>query len=195
MASCMVLAPAEVIKQNAQMIRASSGGSSSRGASTSLQALRQLGGPGAPRRLFTGYTALVARNLPFTALQFPMFEHIRTRLWESRPGAPGDAGLLETGVISGVSAGSAGALAAWITTPTDVVKTRMMLSAGDGRRPGAWAVSRQVYDQQGIRGFFRGALLRSGWTLLGSGLYLGTYNVAKVWLKRRKPGIQDEPGL
>ena len=84
MASCLVLAPAEVIKQNAQMLQKESHGAAKSGSSTSLQAFRQLAGDGASRRLFTGYTALVARNLPFTALQFPIFEHVRATYWGSR---------------------------------------------------------------------------------------------------------------
>lgn len=207
MTSCLVLAPAEVVKQNAQMIRDAAGEKHVRG-STSLQALRQLGGSGAPKRLFTGYTALVARNLPFTALQFPMFEHMRATLWERRGGEPDvdDKSLLETGLICGGSAGSAGALAAFITTPSDVVKTRMMLSAGKAageplsdedkrRRKGAWTVTKTVYQERGVRGFFRGGLFRSAWTALGSGLYLGTYGTAKVWLKRRKPDMDDSVEL
>ncbi|CAG9990197.1 unnamed protein product [Clonostachys byssicola] len=209
MASCLVIAPAEVIKQNAQMLNASNKPSSS--SSTSIQAFRMLGkGKGSARRLFTGYTALVARNLPFTALQFPMFEHLRARLWASRGGdkqtSRKEQQLLETGMISGASAGSAGAVAAYITTPSDVVKTRMMLSAGERRgddslqgekkaKLGAWAVTRLVYKERGIRGFFRGGLFRAGWTALGSGLYLGTYDVAKLWLNRRRVSKSDSAGL
>lgn len=132
MASCLILAPAEVIKQNAQMLQNDSRGSSKPGSSTSLQAFRQLAGDGASRRLFTGYTALVARNLPFTALQFPIFEHVRSTYWTSRGPGTSDPGLIETGLVTGLSAGSAGSVAAFITTPSDVVKTRMMLSAGLG---------------------------------------------------------------
>lgn len=40
--------------------------------------------------------------------------------------------LLESGCITAVSAGSAGAIAAVVTTPVDVVKTRIMLSAAEG---------------------------------------------------------------
>lgn len=200
MASCLVLAPAEVIKQNAQMLRASGSGSSS-GGSTSMQAFRHLTSSGATRRLFTGYTALVARNLPFTALQFPAFEHIRSRLQASasvkRPEGQ-EASLSETGFISASAAASAGAFAAFITTPSDVVKTRMMVTAGDGekvKKNGAWSVTQDVFRERGLRGFFRGALFRSAWTALGSGLYLGTYDVAKVYLKRKKPEIDDSIGL
>lgn len=265
LASCLVLTPAEVIKQNAQMIR--SGGSPSTASpagggwrnSTSIQALRMIshsgGLSGAAHRLLTGYTALAARNLPFTALQFPMFEGMRRRLWEWRDARSNAAltvkdgsggvgggerraesgaltrGMLETGYISGASAAVSGAIAAGVTAPTDVVKTRMMLFAGEeraakdrlheqqkkeagGKTTAAAAaaaagkqgedrhdtqkrlesaarrqqlsgmqVAKLVYQERGVKGLFRGGLLRAGWTALGSGLYLGTYEVAKVWLK------------
>jgi hypothetical protein len=63
----------------------------------------------------------------------------------------------------------------------------------EGKRPkkGAWMVSKEVYQERGVRGFFRGAALRSGWTMIGSGLYLGSYEMAKVWLRRGKPDAED----
>ncbi|GAO18503.1 hypothetical protein UVI_02054460 [Ustilaginoidea virens] len=211
MASCLVLAPAEVVKQNAQMMHgARHVRDKAAGASTSLRAFRQLAAKDAPRKLLTGYTALVARNLPFTALQFPIFEHVRRRAWawerrklHGRKDRP--AGVLETGLVAGGSAAVAGAVAALITTPSDVVKTRMMLMAGSGgvgapgrnasghdADLGAWSVSRRVYQERGIRGFFRGGLFRSGWTALGSSLYLGTYDAAKLWLRRRKKSLERD---
>ena len=228
-ASCLVLTPAEVVKQNAQMIRRqqglpsspSGGGGGVRG-STSLEALRQLAagtGAGTGRRLLSGYTALVARNLPFTAIQFPMFEALRARLWQSRRGASGPggsgegnrAGLLETGVVTGVSAGLAGSFAAVVTTPMDVVKTRMMLyspsssseaassvGAGDATRTdqprsrSGLAVARQVIVENGIVGLFRGSIIRAVWTAVGSGLYLGMYELSRIWLTRRREGGDDD---
>ncbi|KAI1810408.1 mitochondrial carrier domain-containing protein [Poronia punctata] len=213
-ASCLVLTPAEVIKQNAQMLqshgsRDTGGSNPAPSKSTSLQALRQLGGTGAGPRLLSGYTALVARNLPFTAIQFPIFESLREWIWARRPrvgDGDGARSLLETGIVTGTSAGLAGSFAAFITTPMDVVKTRMMLSAGsrdesdakqaskDGmeksrgtnRSRGGLVVAREVIAQRGIAGLFRGAALRSVWTTVGSGLYLGMYEVAKTWLARGK---------
>ncbi|KAH7326324.1 mitochondrial carrier domain-containing protein [Stachybotrys elegans] len=194
MASCLVLAPAEVIKQNAQMLRED--GTSTKG-STSLKAFRHMTGHGAAKRLFTGYTALVARNLPFTAIQFPVFEHVRAGLRQSDGQAQS---LPRTFSVSAFSAATAGSFAAFITTPSDVVKTRMMLSAGGNgsgksekqsrnqNSKGAWSVAKDVWKERGLKGFFRGGLFRSAWTALGSGLYLGTYDVAKVWLERRKSG-------
>ncbi|KAK7741872.1 hypothetical protein SLS53_004939 [Cytospora paraplurivora] len=258
LASCLVLTPAEVIKQNAQMIRA--GGGPSRtgpGAgwrnSTSVQALKMItnsgGFAGAAHRLLTGYTALAARNLPFTALQFPIFEGMRRRLWERQDAQQSAAltvkdgsggvgggerkvesaalarGLLQTGYINGASAAVSGAFAAAVTTPTDVVKTRMMLFAGEyeqqkrefGEKTAAAGsrgheghdtqrrlesaarrqqlnglqVAKLVYQERGVKGLFRGGLLRAGWTAVGSGLYLGTYEVAKVWLKGTSEGDEN----
>ena len=143
-----------------------------------------------------------------------IFEHVRATYWKSRAPGTSEPGLIETGLATGLSAGSAGSIAAFITTPSDVVKTRMMLSAGsqnenptqgqsevaakmEGKQPkkGAWTVSKEVYQERGVRGFFRGAALRSGWTMLGSGLYLGSYEMAKVWLRRRKADVEDDGPL
>ncbi|CAK7274898.1 hypothetical protein SEPCBS57363_006400 [Sporothrix epigloea] len=217
LASCVVLTPAEVIKQNAQMIRTGAGkaGKTGKGlssTSTSLQALRMLthaeGGP--VRRLLSGYTALAARNLPFTAIQFPMFESLRARTrkwWSSREGNSTGNPLVVVGAINGLSAGTSGSIAAIITTPTDVVKTRMMLGADmdrkranengaeyQYRRPSALQLARIIYQEHGVRGLFRGGAFRAGWTFIGSGLYLGTYEVAKAWL-RGDNGEGDEQGM
>ncbi|KAK8029826.1 S-adenosylmethionine mitochondrial carrier protein [Apiospora rasikravindrae] len=199
MASCVVLTPAEVIKQNAQMVQRQQGAPGIVG-SSSVKALRQLaGGAGAGRKLLSGYTAMVARNLPFTAIQFPIFEHVR--------GAHVDAGPPERGKR----------FAAVVTTPMDVVKTRMMLMAGgdDEKKQekkeskqgvptetkeaakaknarGGLVVARQVLRERGVPGLFRGAVLRAVWTAVGSGLYLGMYEVSKVWLTRGRTSDEED---
>lgn len=207
MASCLILAPAEVVKQNAQVIRGGAVAGENHHQSTSLQAFRRLvADAGAAGRLFAGYRALVGRNLPFTALQFPLFEKFRERLWawrgrrrgRKRSQDGGGIAVVETGLVAGGGAAAAGALAAWVTTPSDVVKTRIMLTAGTegGSEQGWWSVARQIHRQRGLRGFFRGALFRSAWTALGSSLYLATYEMAKLSLKRKgrlmRAGIEAE---
>jgi hypothetical protein len=224
LASCFVLTPAEVIKQNAQVLRQSD--ISRRGQSSSLLALQMLrhGEGGLAPRLWSGYTALAARNLPFTAMQFPMFEYLRNYLWRWRrhlhsPGTSTSASpspaerlyttqqaehaldgpLIETGAITGCTAAVSGSIAAMITTPADVIKTRIMLGVGESsdaprdggnHKPrlvnkGGLNAARRVLQESGIRGLFRGAVFRATWAALGSGLYLGSYEVTKVWLKRR----------
>ena len=134
--SCFILTPAEVLKQNAQMVsRKQNPHTRNRifDGNATIQAFRKFN---SPTQLWRGYTALAGRNLPFTAMQFPMFEHLRTSIHKYRQRSGNSTGSLwETGTVTAVSAGSAGAVAAVITTPIDVVKTRIMLSAADSDQP------------------------------------------------------------
>ncbi|PQE06368.1 hypothetical protein CJF32_00002095 [Rutstroemia sp. NJR-2017a WRK4] len=220
--SCFILTPAEVLKQNAQMIQqpahsSKSASSTAFSPSVTMQALKQFK---KPSQLWRGYTALAARNLPFTAMQFPMFEHMRVRIqdYRKKKGIYTNS-LFETAMITAVSAGSAGSLAAIVTTPVDVVKTRIMLAAaGEGSeeearkkieeakkkgqsldkladkkgvtRKSSLTVAREVIAEAGVKGLFRGAVLRAAWTALGSGLYLGVYESGKVWLGDRSDDNQ-----
>ncbi|KAH6718989.1 mitochondrial carrier protein-like protein [Leptodontidium sp. MPI-SDFR-AT-0119] len=189
--SCFILTPAEVLKQNAQVIRRPAGSSASKTAfqpSVTLQALRQFN---KPSQLFRGYTALAAHNLPFTAMQFPMFEHLKESIKAHRK-EKGifTGGLMETALVTAVSAGSAGSVAAVITTPVDVVKTRIMLSAAaenseaeakkkvekakkagqslkklakqkGGTKKSGLTVAREVMRENGVKGLFKGGILRA----------------------------------
>lgn len=85
-----------------------------------------------PLALWRGYTALASRNLPMTAIQFPMFERIRDaiRRYRDERGIRTKS-IYESGWITAASAGSAGSIASVITTPVDVVKTRIMLAAAE----------------------------------------------------------------
>ncbi|KAL8824858.1 MAG: hypothetical protein Q9191_004774 [Dirinaria sp. TL-2023a] len=214
--SCFILTPAEVLKQNAQMVRTKSRSSSSSkifDRNATITALRKFNHP---TQLWRGYTALAARNLPFTAMQFPMYEWTRSWTLEYRKRKGVYSGsLLETGTVTAFSAGAAGSLAAVITTPIDVVKTRIMLSAagssseaGNGgnvsksklekatraQRRGGLAVAREVLRTEGVRGLFRGGALRGLWTALGSGLYLGVYESGRRSLEVRRLKMGGEEG-
>ncbi|KAF2156067.1 mitochondrial carrier [Myriangium duriaei CBS 260.36] len=122
--SCAILTPAEVIKQNAQMV------SSPSSTSATMQTLNRFRSN--PLALWRGYTALAGRNLPFTALQFPLFERLKRVIRERRGYSEGQTPpVLEASLITAAAAGSAGSVAAVITTPVDVVKTRIMLAAAE----------------------------------------------------------------
>ncbi|KAF1814285.1 mitochondrial carrier protein, partial [Eremomyces bilateralis CBS 781.70] len=212
--SCAILTPAEVIKQNAQMLSSTSCPSTPSSllhSSPSLLTLRKFRSH--PLHLWHGYSALASRNLPFTALQFPLFEQLKLFL-RGRLERSGRAtgSLWETTAVTAGAAGMAGSVAAWVTTPVDVVKTRVMLRAaeatgnGNGNRDGkpildatghrhvrvfaksesSWAVGKRILAEEGARGLFRGGALRFVWTLAGSGLYLGVYETGRVYLARRR---------
>lgn len=142
-------------------------------------------------------------------MQFPVFEALKKRLMDR------ESGPLRTGVSAGVSAGAAGCVAAVITTPADVVKTKVMLYPGEGKhgsstrerarhemgasgglaqhgRKGALTVVKDVVREEGWKGLMRGGLMRGGWTAVGSGLYLGSYEAAKVWLRKGSEVKQEK---
>ncbi|KAJ5562054.1 hypothetical protein N7535_003483 [Penicillium sp. DV-2018c] len=216
MVSCLMLTPAEVLKQNAQMVH-----SSKHSTQASRSAMRQVLSRfrHRPWRLWSGYTALVGRNLPTTALQFPLFEHVRSNLidrWRRRKAARNNDGrppseqsdqLVERAGLTGLAAAISGPVASTVTTPIDVIKTRVMLSASDsgtqaGTRgsgavmPGAQqksksgkspvAVGRDIIRHEGIRGLFKGGLIRAGWTAIALGLYLSLYEGGRFYLENRR---------
>ncbi|KAF2428683.1 mitochondrial carrier protein [Tothia fuscella] len=220
--SCAILTPAEVIKQNAQMVDSTKISSTN----ATVQTLAKFRSN--PLALWRGYTALAGRNLPFTALQFPMFEKMRAEVKgyrERRNLASGT--LLESGLVTAASAGTAGSIAAVITTPIDVIKTRIMLAAADGpgseskgnekakntkssaqlkdalgnatkkpqARKSSVQIGREILAENGIKGLWRGGALRGAWTMLGSGLYLGVYESGRIWLARRRGDEINEDGL
>ncbi|KAH6839306.1 mitochondrial carrier protein-like protein [Alternaria alternata] len=222
----------KVIKQNAQMV------SSSNPTNATLDTLRRFRSN--PLALWRGYTALAGRNLPFTAMQFPLFERLKGGIKEYRDEKGlTRGGVVEMGVITAVSAGSAGAVSAVITTPIDVVKTRVMLAAGEGGsgsgpskdaqsggggagggkaglvdalgnsskdtvkkvadsvkgRKSSWAIGKEIVEEKGFRGLWRGGALRGVWTFIGAGLYLGAYESGRVWLAGRRGEKVDEDEL
>jgi solute carrier family 25 S-adenosylmethionine transporter 26 len=191
--SCAILTPAEVIKQNAQMVQTEKQPTSTARVNTTLETLKKF--KRQPSALFQGYTALAGRNLPFTAIQFPLFEKLKTEIKQQRQrNGTWNGTLFEHSAITALSAGTAGSFAAYITTPVDVVKTRVMLEASEDRpRRGTLKAFGELYQEAGIRGLLRGGLLRSVWTMLGSGLYLGVYDFGRVYLaKRRGVDISDQ---
>ena len=198
--SCLILTPAEVLKQNAQMVQMAEPPKREEAKTrafdknATMKTMRRF--KGNPGQLWRGYTTLAGRNLPFTGMQFPLFEHIRSRVhaYRDEKGMRSKT-LLETGTVTGISAGCAGAVAAVITTPIDVVKTRVMLSAGEdsnranqGHRKGGFEVGKDIWKKEGARGILRGATLRGIWTALGAGLYLGVYESGRAYLEQRRVG-------
>lgn len=120
-AACIVRVPTEIVKQRMQAGRYKS----------ATIAVRDIVSTSGVRGLFRGYMSTLAREIPFALIQFPLYEHLKLRysLVVERPPKPWEAAF----------AGSvAGAIAAAITTPLDVAKTRIMLSNEPSvRRPPA----------------------------------------------------------
>ncbi|XP_036805380.1 mitochondrial glycine transporter B isoform X3 [Oncorhynchus mykiss] len=117
-----------------------------------LGALKSVCETEGPRALFSGLTATLLRDAPFSGIYVMFYSQAKRSLppeVSSSPYAP--LGNFGCGVMAGV-------LASVVTQPADVVKTHIQVS------PAHWTTKdaiRYIYTEHGLRGFFRGAVPRS----------------------------------
>ncbi|KAM0335602.1 hypothetical protein ACHAQA_000650 [Verticillium albo-atrum] len=167
-AACAVRVPTEVVKQRTQAGRHPSSAS----ALASILALRaERGLVGVWRELYRGWGITVMREVPFTIIQFPLWERLKAwgRARKARAGQP----VTDVGAVESALYGSAaGAVAAGLTTPLDVLKTRVMLSE---QKVKVADVLRSVWREEGWRAFFAGTVPRITWISIGGAIFLGSY--------------------
>ncbi|KAF2219229.1 mitochondrial carrier domain-containing protein [Elsinoe ampelina] len=163
-AACAVRVPTEVVKQRAQAGQFAS----SRAALGSILALRRTEGWGRMwMELYRGWSITVMREVPFTVIQFPLWEGMKR--WSLAPGQKdGDVSAGISAVFGSVS----GAVAAGLTTPLDVLKTRLMLAK---EKQNVVSLARRIYKDEGAAVFLRGIGPRTMWISIGGAVFLGSY--------------------
>jgi Mitochondrial carrier protein len=142
--------------------------------------------------MFYGYKATLIRDLPFSALQLAFYEKLHA--WaQAFVGKGVDMGIgLEL-----VTGGMAGGIAGVITTPLDVVKTRVQtqhpdqvagISSGSTKGPvtianSTWSGLRTIYKAEGLGRVFSGVGPRLIWTSTQSSVMLFMYQTVLKFLK------------
>ncbi|KAK2808314.1 hypothetical protein FQN50_004874 [Emmonsiellopsis sp. PD_5] len=201
-AACAVRVPTEVIKQRAQ---AGLFGGSTLLALKDILSLRHAGSGSANdgrkrglglviRELYRGTSITIAREIPFTVLQFSMWEAMKDAYASRNSGASAASasGSGSAPIAAGPSAlfGSfAGAVAAGLTTPLDVVKTRVMLARrGGSDNVRVRDVVRGIMKDEGFSAFWRGIGPRVTWIGIGGAVFLGSYQFAWNMLETRQNG-------
>ncbi|KAF1930907.1 mitochondrial carrier [Didymella exigua CBS 183.55] len=165
-AACAVRVPTEVVKQRAQA------GQHPSSLAALTHILRQRSARGLPhvwRELYRGWSITIAREIPFTVIQFPLWEALKAR----RRAQTGRTHV--SGWEGGVLGSAAGAVAAAFTTPLDVLKTRMMLAR---EKQPMFSMLSQILRESGPRAFFAGIGPRVGWISVGGAIFLGSYQWA-----------------
>ncbi|KAK3321492.1 mitochondrial carrier domain-containing protein [Cercophora scortea] len=184
-AACAIRVPTEVVKQRAQA--GQHGGSSLSSLQAILSQRAKIGVAGVWRELYRGWGITVMREVPFTVLQFPLWEALKAWGRERRVrtghgllgesvvvGVGGDAGEVSA-AESAVYGSLSGAVAAGVTTPLDVLKTRVMLSA---QRESVGRIVTDILREHGVRPFFAGIGPRVMWISIGGAIFLGSYQWA-----------------
>ena len=165
-AACAVRVPTEVVKQRAQA------GQHSSSLAALTHILRQRRTHGAAhvwRELYRGWSITILREVPFTVIQFPLWEALK----KYRRAQTGQTRV--SGMEGGVLGSLAGAVAAGVTTPLDVLKTRVMLAR---EKQSLLTMLRSILEESGPRAFFAGLGPRVGWISVGGAIFLGSYQWA-----------------
>ena len=169
--------PLEIVKIRLQVageIAKQEGGDKvARGA---IHIVRQLGLVG----LYKGASACLLRDIPFSAIYFPAYAHLKKDTFgEGRNGKKlGFGEMLASAAIAGMPA-------AFLTTPADVIKTRLQVEARKGQTSykGITDCARQIMTQEGPKAFFKGSMAR----VLRSSPQFGATLVAYEYLQKFLP--------
>lgn len=211
-AACLVRVPTEVVKQRAQTAAAAS----------SLSVAQRVWAQEGLRGFYRGFGSTVAREvrpprrppphpvlipppsrprtkIPFTCLQFPLYERLKVLL--ARRTVPSQRVADLPAHHAALCGSLAGGVAAGLTTPLDVCKTRIMLRQADpshahphahgGAGPGILATLRGIVRSEGPRALFRGVVPRVMWISGGGAVFLGVYEA----VKRALAGPQARAGV
>ncbi|CAM9024814.1 unnamed protein product [Wickerhamomyces anomalus] len=119
--------------------------------------IRQLGLPG----LYRGASACLLRDVPFSAIYFPTYAHIKKDIFNYDPSNKRCRNKLKTWELL-VSGGLAGMPAAFLTTPCDVIKTRLQVDAkqGETQYKGIFHAFKTILREESPRSFFKGGAAR-----------------------------------
>ncbi|KAL2081586.1 hypothetical protein ACEWY4_023439 [Coilia grayii] len=138
---------------------------------SALNVMRDLGFFG----LYKGAKACFLRDIPFSAIYFPVYAHTKTKLADEE-GRLGALQLLTAGAIAGVPAAS-------LVTPADVIKTRLQVAARAGQTTynGVIDCFRKILHEEGFRAFWKGAGARVFRSSPQFGVTLVTYELLQRW--------------
>ncbi|MCJ1322773.1 mitochondrial aspartate-glutamate transporter agc1 [Xylographa vitiligo] len=138
--------------------------------------------------LYKGASACLLRDVPFSAIYFPTYNHLKRDFF-------GEGPTKKLGVVQLLTAGAiAGMPAAYLTTPCDVIKTRLQVEArkGDTKYTSLRHCARTVYAEEGFRAFFKGGPARILRSSPQFGFTLAAYEVLQKTLPM--PGSAQDEG-
>ncbi|XP_011642140.1 calcium-binding mitochondrial carrier protein Aralar1 isoform X7 [Pogonomyrmex barbatus] len=155
--------PLEIVKIRLQVAGEIAGGSKVK----AWTVVKELGLFG----LYKGARACFLRDIPFSAIYFPMYANTKVRLADEG-GYNTPLSLLASGAIAGVPAAA-------LVTPADVIKTRLQVIAREGQTTytGLLDCARKIYKEEGARAFWKGATARVFRSSPQFGVTLFTYEL------------------
>uniref|UniRef100_A0A8C5B350 Solute carrier family 25 member 13 n=1 Tax=Gadus morhua TaxID=8049 RepID=A0A8C5B350_GADMO len=138
---------------------------------SAVSVVRELGFLG----LYKGAKACFLRDIPFSAIYFPCYAHLKTH-FSQEDGTIGPAKMLLAGALAGMPAAS-------LVTPADVIKTRLQVAARAGQTTysGMTDCFWKILHEEGARAFWKGAGARVFRSSPQFGVTLVTYELLQRW--------------
>lgn len=134
----MIRVPVEVVKQRRQTLN-----KNGNSFTIFISAYKT---EGICKGLYRGFVSTILREIPFSFIQFPIWEYLKAN-WTVITKLP------LTPMSVSICGAIAGGIAAAITTPLDVAKTRIMLAEKyEGKRHTVYFVLQSIYAERGIKG-------------------------------------------
>ncbi|CAM6089627.1 unnamed protein product [Calypogeia fissa] len=175
-ASDAVFTPMDVVKQRLQVRRSPYKGL--------MDCIRTMLREEGVRAFYVSYPTTVVMNVPFTAVHFASYEAAKKLLMELSPDKANEENLL----VHIIAGGSAGALASAVTTPLDVIKTRLQLQGVGGaerfRNGSVLHAAKRIVKQEGPGALLRGIRPRILFHTPAAAICWSTYEAGKSFLMR-----------
>ncbi|XP_008237469.1 PREDICTED: probable S-adenosylmethionine carrier 2, chloroplastic [Prunus mume] len=172
-ASSVVRVPTEVVKQRMQTAQFSS----------APDAVRLILAKEGFKGLYAGYGSFLLRDLPFDAVQFCIYEQLRIGF---KLAARRDLSDPEVAMIGAF----AGAVTGAITTPLDVIKTRLMVQGSENQYRGIYDCVRTIMREEGSPALWKGIGPRVLWIGIGGSIFFGVLERTKQILEERRRDLE-----
>lgn len=110
--------------------------------------------------LYKGASACFARDIPFSFIYFPTYSALKQGALRSSWAVNEDGSLNTLGILGPGT--MAGAPAAYLTTPFDVIKTRLQVKTKEGELAykGLMDCGRRIVQEEGFPALFKGGMMR-----------------------------------
>uniref|UniRef100_A0A6B2LFI9 Mitochondrial carrier protein n=1 Tax=Arcella intermedia TaxID=1963864 RepID=A0A6B2LFI9_9EUKA len=133
-------------------------------------------------KLWTGLVPTLWRDVPFSAIYWTAYEQFRKHYFVRRN--------FQDNFISGACAGC---LAATMTVPFDVLKTRTQMAIMEQKQQTTIVQSiRSIYKEEGVRAFFKGTLPRAARVAPACAIMIASYEMFKSHLRLQKHTSQKQ---
>ncbi|KAF0700446.1 Aste57867_9030 [Aphanomyces stellatus] len=137
------------------------------------------------RGLYRGLSTTLLVTVPNMAINFTVFESLKDMLQAYRTEEAGDDDVKPLQPLDTLACGAMSGIASSVVTfPVDVIRRRMQISGIHGdARPTAWAIAADLFQQQGVRGFYRGLTPELLKVIPMVGITFGTFDTLKQYLQ------------